>query len=420
MIGSSAVACGCHASDVEHEVDDGEDAVDDDEQDDARNDGARRRIADGRRARPPSAGRAGSRCRRSRIGEHERLDEARPGSRSASTALSTSCTNVTNGIANDCIVSAPPSMPTRSANSVEQRRHQQRGDDPRRDEEAHRIEAHRRQRVDLLVDASSCRSRRRTPRRSGRRAGSPSSAARARAASTRPIRSATKISAPKRFIGTADWNARIMPSRNEISATIGSASAPTRSQMRQTSSSARCADARPRSTSAAVSLADERRSASRDVAPDAGGGAADLLDRRAGACGSDRGRASSACGSNCCSSASNAGLQVARPRPAPSRGWRSEVDEAARCRRRRSSRRRPRRRRPACAALRRAARCASPQTPRIVFASRRPDSASDAPAVGVSRDRERRRRPIAASAAGPARAACRARARGRPRATSGS
>src|SRR5258707_1035672 len=38
-----------------------------------------------------------------------------------------------------------------------------------------------------------------------------------------PIRSATKISAPKRRIGTADWNARISPSRNEISATIGGA-----------------------------------------------------------------------------------------------------------------------------------------------------------------------------------------------------
>ena len=50
-----------------------------------------------------------------------------------------------------------------------------------------------------------------------------------------PMRSATKISAPKRFIGTADWNARIIPSRTEISATIGSASAPTCSQMRKTS-----------------------------------------------------------------------------------------------------------------------------------------------------------------------------------------
>ena len=50
-----------------------------------------------------------------------------------------------------------------------------------------------------------------------------------------PIRSATKISAPNLRIGIADWNARITPSRNEISATIGSASAPTRSQMRHTS-----------------------------------------------------------------------------------------------------------------------------------------------------------------------------------------
>ena len=51
----------------------------------------------------------------------------------------------------------------------------------------------------------------------------------------KPIKSATKISAPKRFIGTADWNARIMPSRNEMRATIGSASAPTCSQIRNTS-----------------------------------------------------------------------------------------------------------------------------------------------------------------------------------------
>ena len=35
----------------------------------------------------------------------------------------------------------------------EQRRHQQRGEDARRDEEADRVESHRRQRVDLLVDA---------------------------------------------------------------------------------------------------------------------------------------------------------------------------------------------------------------------------------------------------------------------------
>jgi len=49
------------------------------------------------------------------------------------------------------------------------------------------------------------------------------------------MRSATKISAPNFFIGTADWNARITPIRNEISATIGSASAPTFSQISQTS-----------------------------------------------------------------------------------------------------------------------------------------------------------------------------------------
>src|SRR5438132_1697086 len=50
-----------------------------------------------------------------------------------------------------------------------------------------------------------------------------------------PTRSATKISAPNCFIGTADWNARMMPSRKEISATIGSALTPTCSQVYQTS-----------------------------------------------------------------------------------------------------------------------------------------------------------------------------------------
>src|SRR5437773_608230 len=50
-----------------------------------------------------------------------------------------------------------------------------------------------------------------------------------------PIRSATKISAPNFFIGIADWKARMTPSRNEISATIGSASAPTFSQISHTS-----------------------------------------------------------------------------------------------------------------------------------------------------------------------------------------
>src|SRR6188768_27200 len=38
------------ASDVQNEIDDREQAVDDDEQDDARNHGPRRRVADGRRA----------------------------------------------------------------------------------------------------------------------------------------------------------------------------------------------------------------------------------------------------------------------------------------------------------------------------------------------------------------------------------
>ena len=140
------------SSDIEQVVGDGEEAVDDDEQDDARHHGARRGVADGRGARPRSAGRAGSRCRRSAIANTN--DLTNPARKSVSvTALSTSFRNVTIGIENDCIVSAPPTMPTRSENSVEQRRHQHRGDDPRRDQEAHRVEPHRRQRVDLLVDA---------------------------------------------------------------------------------------------------------------------------------------------------------------------------------------------------------------------------------------------------------------------------
>ncbi len=36
-------------------------------------------------------------------------------------------------------------------------------------------------------------------------------------------------------MGTADWNARMMPSKKEISATIGSALTPTCSQVYQTS-----------------------------------------------------------------------------------------------------------------------------------------------------------------------------------------
>ena len=71
-----------------------------------------------------------------------------------------------------------------------------------------------------------------------------------------------------------------MPSRNEISATIGSASAPTRSQMRQTS--------RQRTLSRMARRVDERRGGladeldlRADVAPDASAARADLLDRAA-------------------------------------------------------------------------------------------------------------------------------------------
>ena len=60
--------------------------------------------------------------------------------------------NVTNGIEKLCSVIAPPTQADEVGEQRQQRRHQQRGDDTRRDQEAHRIEAHRRQRVDFLVD----------------------------------------------------------------------------------------------------------------------------------------------------------------------------------------------------------------------------------------------------------------------------
>ena len=162
-------------------------------------------------------------------------DLTNPARKSVSvTALSISFRNVTIGIENDCIVTAPPTIPTRSENSTSSGVISK----------AAMIRGVTRKRTGLkpiVVSASTSWLTRIVPI-------SAANAAPERPASRiavisgpssrsidRPIRSATKISAPKRFIGTADWNARIMPSRNEISATIGSASAPTCSQIRQTS-----------------------------------------------------------------------------------------------------------------------------------------------------------------------------------------
>ena len=96
----------------------------------------------------------------------------------------------------------------------------------------------------------------------------------------RPIRSATKISAPNLRIGIADWNARITPSRNEISATIGSASAPTRSQIRHTSFQRIVDGCAQRVDQRRRRLADEDDLLAQVVAH-AGGDDADFLDRRA-------------------------------------------------------------------------------------------------------------------------------------------
>jgi hypothetical protein len=60
---------------------------------------------------------------------------------------------VTTGIENDVIVIAPPTRPDEHREQHQERRHQERGDDARRHQETHRVEAHRRDRVDLLVDA---------------------------------------------------------------------------------------------------------------------------------------------------------------------------------------------------------------------------------------------------------------------------
>ncbi len=141
-----------------------------------------------------------------------------------------------------------------------------------------------------------------------------------------PIRSATKISAPKRFIGTADWNARIMPSRNEISATIGSASAPTRSQIRQTSRQRTLRGWRAAKESASnVSPMNSTWLRMSVHTPYA----ANPISSTAGRRGSSGSRSCSrTLGSNCCSSAEYAGFRLAIS-ILPSRGRRSRSTNSA-------------------------------------------------------------------------------------------
>ena len=194
------------------------------------------------------------------------------------TALSTSFRNVTIGIENDCIVSAPPIMPTRSENSVSSgvisTAAMMRGVTRKRTGLKPIVVRASTSWLTRIVPISAAKA---APERPASRIAvisGPSSRS-----IDRPIRSATKISAPKRFIGTADWNARIMPSRNEISATIGSASTPTCSQMRQTSFQRTLRGWRAAIHERRGRLADEL-DLRPDVAPEAEGGEPDLLDRR--------------------------------------------------------------------------------------------------------------------------------------------
>ena len=306
--------------------------------------------------------------------------------------LSTSWRNVTNGIENDCIVSAPPSRPIRSANSVSSgvisSAAMIRGVTRKRTG----IEPHRRQRVDFLVDLHRADLGGERGARSGRRAGSRSSGGPSSRSIDRPIRSATKISAPKRLIGIADWNARITPSRNEISATIGSASAPTRSQIAPDVLPADRRRVPRRVDQRGRSLADELdlRRGCRATTPAAMTpiSSIDGTPRRP----ADRGRARGRSGSNCCSSTSNAGFRFAtcelrRARPAAA-GRRT-----SRRRRRRSSRRRRRRRRraaPGASAI--ALPAVGPTRRGSSIASRRPDSASTRRPSAAVGDRERSHR----------------------------
>ena len=151
-----------------------------------------------------------------------------------STMPSTSWTNVTNGIEKLCSVSAPPSRPIRSANSVSSgvisSAAMIRGATRKRTGSRPIVVSASTSSLTFIVPISAANA---APERPASRIAVISGPSSRSIAS--PTRSATKISAPNLRIGTADWKARITPSRNEISATIGSASAPTRSQIRQTS-----------------------------------------------------------------------------------------------------------------------------------------------------------------------------------------
>ena len=112
----------------------------------------------------------------------------------------------------------------------QERDRQHGGDHARHHQELDRVEAHRRERVDLLVDAH----RADLGREGGARAAGQQDRGhqRAQLAQHRQRRSGRRRRSPRRTASSAiaDWNARIRPSRNEISATIGSAFTPARSQ----------------------------------------------------------------------------------------------------------------------------------------------------------------------------------------------
>ena len=127
----------------------------------------------------------------------------------------------------------------------------------------------------------------------------------------RPIRSATKISAPNCFIGIADWNARIRPEQERDQRDDRQRVGARRARRRRQTSRQRIVRRMPDRAEASAAVASPMNSTctrmSRSM-PAVARPISSIAGRR-GARGSRSW--SSACGSNCRSSASNAGFRFA-------------------------------------------------------------------------------------------------------------
>ena len=284
-----------------------------------------------------------------------------------------------------CIVTAPPSRPTSIREQRQQRRHQQRGDHARRHEEAHRVEAHRRERVDLLVDAHRAdlggERGARAPGEQDRRH------QRAELAQHRRGRSGRRRRSRRRTASSAP------PTGTRGSCRAGTRSA-RRSAARPRRRARRCARRR---ASARSRMPDARRRAPPVSSPTNATcsrsppgrvrGRADLLDRRAAASARDRGRARCAADRTARRSASKAGRGCATSTGA-ARGWRNrstkqrDAGAVAVVDPRRIDDHRPRRRLGDGAV-------GVAHSVGTRLASSLPDSASDASPVGQVGDRER-------------------------------